>query len=67
MNLLNKEVYDAFIESGASEEKASKAAESIAEQVNINNEIKRELAIIRILQGVLIAGVFLPILKDFIN
>ena len=63
MALMSSELYDALLEAGASEEKARKAAETIANYDSQFSEIRSELKVHRWMFGVLttigIGNVFL--------
>ena len=61
-----KEVYDALIEAGASDEKAGKAAEAVASYENRFNRIERDLLVIKWMVGLVIAVEIIPYLKLFI-
>lgn len=68
------EVYDALIEAGASEAKASAAAKSIADYENRFNEIttelkivKTELKLIKWISGIILAAVISILVKTFIR
>lgn len=67
-------VYDALIEAGASEAKASAAAKSIADYEDRFNEIttelkivKTELKLIKWISGIILAAVISILIKTFIR
>ncbi len=65
MATMIKEVYDALIDAGASDEKARKAAEAISSYENRFNKIERDLLIIKWMIGLVIVVEILPYLKAF--
>ena len=76
MTTMIAEVYDALIEAGASEAKASAAAKSIADYADYEdrfNEIttelkivKTELKLIKWISGIILAAVISILIKTFI-
>jgi hypothetical protein len=58
-------VYDAFIASGAPEEKARKAAEAIASYENRFGRIETDLAVLKWMTGTTLAGVVALVIKTF--
>jgi hypothetical protein len=65
MALMLSKTYDAFIAAGAPEEKARGAAEELAEYETRFAKIEQDLAIIKWMLGVVIAGVASLIIKAF--
>ena len=65
MSTMIGEVYEALIEAGASQEKAKKAAESIAAYENRFNRIEADLLVIKWMLGLVIAGVCSLVVKTF--
>ncbi len=69
MTTMISEVYDAFRDAGVSEEKARKAAEALSsESLATKAEVVRiepELAVIKWMVGLVIAGVAAQIVKTF--
>ncbi len=63
MKLINSELYAALVESGASEEKAKAAAESVAEQQEQFHTIDKKLDRISLFLWVVFAAIVLPSLK----
>jgi hypothetical protein len=70
MSVMNKEVYEAFVEAGTTPEKATEAATSVADYKEDINRVNHKLAMIHgdltILKwgvGLIIAVVVLPYLK----
>ena len=59
------EVCEALIEAGALQEKAKKAAESIAAYENRFNRIEADLLVIKWMLGLVIAGVCSLVVKTF--
>ncbi len=66
MTTMISEIYDAFISAGADEDKARKAAEAVAEHEKRFDHIDRELAVLKWMMGVMIAGIVSLILKAFL-
>jgi hypothetical protein len=65
MALMLSRTYDAFIAAGASEDKARGAAEELAAYETRFVKIEQDLAIIKWMLGVVIAGVASLIIKAF--
>ncbi len=59
------EVYEAFIHAGATEDKAKKAAEALANYDSRFNKIETDLVVIKWMVGIVIAGIIALILKGF--
>ena len=64
MSAIVKEVYDAFLEAGVSDEKATEAAKAIANYDAKFNKIEAGLLILKWMVGLVIAIEILPILKS---
>ena len=68
MTTMISEVYSAFRTAGVPEEEARKAAEALSEERLATKrdivEIKRELAIVKWMLGIVIAAQVLPLLKS---
>ena len=64
MSAIVKEVYDAFLEAGVSEEKSSEAAKAIANYDTKFNKIEADLLILKWMVGMVIVVEILPILKS---
>ena len=60
MSLILKEVYDAFLDAGASEEKATAAAEALANYDEEFSKIKSDLLIVKWMIGLVIVVIVLP-------
>jgi hypothetical protein len=65
MATLLVEVYDAFKDAGASEEKARAAASAIANYENRFNKLEADLLVLKWMVGAILAGVFSLVLKAF--
>ena len=63
MSLILKEVYDAFLDAGASEEKSTAAAEAVAGCGHGFDKIKFDLLVVKLMLGVVIVVNILPILR----
>lgn len=59
------EVYDALKDAGASEEKARKAAETLANYDDRFARIETELAVLKWMLGTVLAGVVALLIKTF--
>jgi hypothetical protein len=59
------EVYDAFIASGAPEEKAQKAAEAVASYENGFSRLQSGLAVLKWMTGTILAGMVALVIKTF--
>jgi len=66
MSAIVKEVYDAFLDAGVSEEKASDAAKAIADYDHRFNKIESDLLVIKWMIGLVIVVEILPLLKSFL-
>ena len=64
MTAIVKEVYDAFIEAGVSENKSSEAAKAIANYDNKFNKIESNLLLLKLMVALVIVVEILPILKS---
>jgi len=65
MKIMIAEVYDAFKEAGASEEKSRAAAEAVASYENRFAAIERKLTLLTWQMNVVIAGIVALVLKAF--
>ena len=65
MALMLSKTYDAFIAAGAPEQKAREAAEELAAYETRFGKVEQDLAIIKGMLGVVIAGVASLIIKAF--
>ena len=65
MATLLVEVYDAFKDAGASEDKSRAAATAIANYDNRFNKIEAELLLIKWMIGFVLAGVISLVMKTF--
>ena len=65
MATLLVEVYDAFKDAGASEDKSRAAATAIANYDNRFNKIEAELLLIKWMIGLVLAGVVSLVMKTF--
>ncbi len=63
MSVILKEVYDAFLDAGASEEKATAAAQAVAGYGHGFGKIKFDLLVVKLMLGVIIVVNVLPILR----
>ena len=66
MSAIIKEVYDALIEAGASDEKASAAAQAIANYDDRFNKIESDLLVIKWMVGLVIVVNVLPMLRTLL-
>ena len=66
MSAIVKEVYDAFVEAGVSEEKSTLAAKAIADYDNRFSRIESDLLILKWMVGLVIVVEVLPLLKGFV-
>ena len=64
MSAIVKEVYDAFIEAGVSENKSSEAAKAIVNYGNKFNKIESDLLILKWMVALVIVVEILPVLKS---
>lgn len=67
MSLMISEIYDAFIAAAAPEEKARKAAEAMIVHENRFSKIESELAVMRWMEGFVIALLSAVALKLFLH
>jgi hypothetical protein len=67
MATMISEVYDAFIAAGAPEEKARKAAESIANYENRFSRIEPDLLVLKWMTGTISSGVVALVVKTFMT
>ena len=65
MATLLVEVYDAFKDAGASEEKARAAASAIANYENRFSKIEADLLVLKWMVGAILAGVVSLVMKTF--
>ena len=65
MATMVSEVYDALLEAGASQDKARKAAEAVANYETRFNKLEQDLLVVKWMLGFLIAGVAALVLKAF--
>lgn len=65
MATMVSEVYDALLEAGASQDKARKAAEAVANYDNRFNKIEQDLLLVKWMLGFLMAGMAALVLKAF--
>ena len=65
MATLLVEVYDAFKDAGASEEKARAAASAIANYENRFNKLEADLLVLKWMVGAILAGVVSLVMKAF--
>ncbi len=63
MSAIVKEVYDAFLDAGASEQKAAAAAKALADYDDRFNKIESDLLILKWMVGLVIVVNVLPMLK----
>nr|VFJ94408.1 MAG: hypothetical protein BECKH772A_GA0070896_1007126 [Candidatus Kentron sp. H]VFJ95290.1 MAG: hypothetical protein BECKH772B_GA0070898_1007426 [Candidatus Kentron sp. H]VFK01699.1 MAG: hypothetical protein BECKH772C_GA0070978_1007026 [Candidatus Kentron sp. H] len=66
MSVIIKEVYDAFVKTGVSEEKSTLAAKAIADDDNCFSRIESDLLILKWMVGLVIAVEVLPLLKRLV-
>lgn len=66
MGTMIKEVYEAFIDAGASEEKAADAAQALADYGDRFNKIESGLVLLKWMVGFVIAGVLSLLGKLFV-
>ncbi|MDE0155892.1 MAG: integrase [Gammaproteobacteria bacterium] len=64
MSAIVKEVYDAFLEAGVSDEKATEAAKAIANYDARFSKIEADLLLLKWMVGLVIVVEILPILKS---
>ncbi|MBF0350833.1 MAG: integrase [SAR324 cluster bacterium] len=67
MSTMISEVYEAFKEAGASDEKSRKAAEAIANYENRFAKIEADLLVIKWMLGLILAGVVSLVAKSFFS
>lgn len=74
MSIMITEVYDAFIASGAPEDKAKAAAKALADYDSRFNKVDQELALVKAeimimkwMSGLILAGVVSLVLKTFFS
>lgn len=65
MATLLVEVYDAFKDAGASEDKARAAATAIANYENRFNKLEADLLVVKWMVGAILAGVVSLVMKAF--
>ena len=65
MSTMISEVYDALIEAGASQDKARKAAEALANYESRFSRVDADLLLLKWMTGFILAGVSGLILKTF--
>ena len=63
MNVIVKEVYDAFREAGVSEGKSTEAAKAVADFDTRFAKIEADLLVLKWMVGLVIAAEVLPLLK----
>ena len=63
MNVIVKEVYDAFREAGVSEEKSTEAAKAVADFDTRFAKLEADLLVLKWMVGLVIAAEVLPLLK----
>jgi len=63
ISVMNKQIFEALIEAGASEEKAGNAAESVADYQKDMNQIKEKLALLQWGVGLIVVAEVIPLLK----
>ena len=63
MSVMNKQIFEALIEAGASEEKAGSAAESVADYQKDMNQIKEKLTLLQWGVGLIVVAEVIPLLK----
>lgn len=66
MTVMNAELYRALKEAGASDESASKAAESLAAYDRQFADVRADLRLLKWMSGTIIAGVIALIIKLFV-
>jgi len=66
MSAIVKEVYDAFLEAGVSDEKATEAAKAIANYDSRFNKIESDLLLLKWMVGLVIVVEIVPILKSLL-
>ncbi len=67
MSAIVKEVYDAFLDAGVAEEKASAAAKAVADYDARFNKIEADLLILKWMVGLVIIVEVLPLLKGLLQ
>ena len=65
MTMMVAEVYDALLAAGAPEDKAKRAAEALASYDNRFNKVETDLAVLKWMTGLVVAGVVTLIIKAF--
>ena len=66
MSIMMGDLYDALIDGGTSDEKARKAAQEVADFQKQLGDIKSDLALIKGLLGVAVAGVITLVVRLFV-
>ena len=67
MATMISEVYDALVEAGASQEKARKAAEALANYESRFSRVDADLLLLKWMTGFIVAGVSGLVVKAFFN
>ncbi len=67
MATMISEVYDALVEAGASQEKARKAAEALANYESRFSRVDADLLLLKWMTGFIVAGVGGLVIKAFFN
>ena len=65
MTMMVTEVHDALLAAGAPEDKAARAAQALAAYDNRFNKVEADLALLKWMNGLVIAGVIALITKTF--
>ena len=65
MALMMGNLYDALVEGGASVDAAKRAAEEVADYQKQLSEVRADLAVVKAMLGILIAGVAALVIKTF--
>lgn len=67
MSTMIVEVYDALKDAGVSEDKARKAAETLANTDSRFNRVDTELAVLKWMTGACLLGIFAPLVQRLIG
>ncbi len=65
MAIMMADLYDALVDGGTSDEKARKAAQEVADFQKQLGDIRSDLALVKGLLGVVVAGVLALVMKAF--
>jgi hypothetical protein len=67
MSIMIAEVYDAFLSAGATEDKARKASEALANYESRFIKIESDIVVLKWMCGTILAGIVALVLKAFFH